>query len=505
MAKKEKFEDISSNSASSDLKGHAAYRRERIKTFFLRNRKRNLKAVLSIFICLILVVAAMGGAYVRKILSLINYDEGDAGNPDATFAEVEEEENLNFETMYDISSADSIKDLVKTWATNGGEKLHSKNVINVLLIGEDNDDGSHRSDSMILASINTKTKKITLCSFLRDTYTYMLINGTERYDKTNHAYSWAGPAKVMEVLSNNYKIEIDHYVSIDFASFEKVIDLLGGVTVPITESEARYMNRTTRVKGFEAGDSVLLNGKRALIYSRIRKLDSEIERTRRQRNVIASVVKGIKASSISEINELVETFLPYVTTNYRYSEILSLATTALTDRWMNYQLVGMVEPNDEFRVGVSGFRTYTGYLDVWIADYVKAAQEVQLALYDTTNIQVSPDHISTLSLVRGSRINDYGGESENTTQYDYNNFGDDETDTTSYTRGLFDWRPGTTQSSEDGESTSRVSITDFFTRRTEPESSEPAPEDEEIPGSYEEPDTEIEVPTTYFTDEPYQQ
>jgi LCP family protein required for cell wall assembly len=333
----------------------------------------------------------------------------------------------------------------------------------------------------------------------------MLINGTERYDKTNHAYSWAGPAKVMEVLSNNYKIEIDHYVSIDFASFEKVIDLLGGVTVPITESEARYMNRTTRVKGFEAGDSVLLNGKRALIYSRIRKLDSEIERTRRQRNVIASVVKGIKASSISEINELVETFLPYVTTNYRYSEILSLATTALTDRWMNYQLVGMVEPNDEFRVGVSGFRTYTGYLDVWIADYVKAAQEVQLALYDTTNIQVSPDHISTLSLVRGSRINDYGGESENTTQYDYNNFGDDETDTTSYTRGLFDWRPGTTQSSEDGESTSRVSITDFFTRRTEPESSEPAPEDEEIPGSYEEPDTEIEVPTTYFTDEPYQQ
>ncbi len=460
MAKKGKYEDISSSSTPEGFKERAAFRREKIKTFFLRNRKRNLKALLSIIICLVLVLAAMGGAYVRKILSLINYDDGNVGNPDATFATGEEEENLNFETMYDIASADSIKDLIKSWATNGGEKLHSKNVINVLLIGEDNDDGSHRSDSMMLASVNTKTKKITLCSFLRDTYTYMLINGSERYDKTNHAYSWAGPAKVMEVLSNNYKIEIDHYVSIDFGSFEKVIDLLGGVSVPITESEARYMNRTTKVKGFEAGDSVLLNGKRALIYSRIRKLDSEIERTRRQRNVIASVVKSVKASSISEINELVETFLPYVTTNYRYSEILSLATTALTDRWMNYQLVGMVEPNEDLRVGVSGFRTYTGYLDVWIADYVKAAQEVQLALYGTTNIQISPDHISAISLARGN-TNNYGrgDDGDYSTVESYDDFGSDEEETSS-SRSIFDWRY--TRSSE--ESSLRSGISDLFPR-----------------------------------------
>ena len=483
MSKKDQYEDISSSS-----------KKEKFKTFFLKNRKRNLKALLSILICVVLVVAAMAGAYVRRLLSLINYNEGNEGNPEATFATGEEEENLNFETMYDIASADSIKDLIKSWATNGGEKLHSKNVINVLLIGEDNDDGSHRSDSMILASINTKTKKITLCSFLRDTYTYMVIKDSERYDKTNHAYSWAGPAKVMEVLSNNYKIQIDHYVSIDFGSFEKVIDLLGGVTVPITESEARYMNRTTQVKGFEAGDAVRLNGKRALIYSRIRKLDSEVERTRRQRNVISSVVKGVKASSISEINNLVETFLPYVTTNYRYSEILSLATTALTDKWMNYEIVGMFEPSDDLRVGVSGFRTYTGYLDVWIADYVKAAREVQLALYGTTNIVISPDHKSAIDLVRGGS---YDYDYEGTYSSDDNDFGDnDQYDETSTTRsnGIWGWwnSDRTEPNTGEGDTTERTSGGGFtlFPRTTtgdntletepldEPDYTEPAYTDE---------------------------
>ena len=97
----------------------------------------------------------------------------------------------------------------KSWATNGGEHIYSKRVINILLIGEDDEDGSHRSDSTMLVSVNTKTKKITITSFLRDSYTYMDINGSERYDKTNHSYGWGGAAELMEVLSNNYKIKID--------------------------------------------------------------------------------------------------------------------------------------------------------------------------------------------------------------------------------------------------------------------------------------------------------
>lgn len=442
------FEDISSQSVPTGFREKVKHFGGKIKTFFLRNRKRNLKAFLSVIICLVLIVAAMGGAYIRKMLSLINYNDGIFGNPDATFA-YEEEENLNYATMSDISNAEDIKDLLKSWAKNGGEKLHSKNVINVLLIGEDDDDGSHRSDSMILASVNRKAKTITLCSFLRDSYTYMEINGQDRYDKTNHSYGWAGASKVMEVLSDNYKIQIDHFVSIDFKSFEKVIDLLGGVTVPITEAEANYMNRTTTVGGFESGDNVLLNGRRALIYSRIRKLDSEVERTRRQRNVISSVVKNAKASSVSDLNNAVETFLPYVTTNYRSSEILALGSQAISEGWFNYTVTGMVEPAEELCEGVNGFRTYSGYLFVWIVDYVKAAKELQLALYGTTNIEIGIDHISAVDMLR----NNYSG-SDN---YSNNNYDDDDVyEDTTRNR----W-PDITLPSR-GESSSR--IRNFFTR-----------------------------------------
>lgn len=434
------YEDITSHSTPKGFKNKLNHFWEyKIKPFFLRNQKRNLKAILSIFICVVLVISAIGGAYLRKMIGLINQSDGNFGNPDATFAEEEMEENLSFNTIADIADANSIKELLRSWATNNGEKVYSKKVINILLIGEDDEDGSHRSDSTMLVSVNTKTKVITICSFLRDSYTYMEINGSERYDKTNHSYGWGGAAKLMEVLSNNYKIEIDKYVSINYQSFKSAIDALGGVSVPITEAEANFMNRTTRVKGFSAGESVHLNGEQALIYARIRKLDSEIERTRRQRELISSVIRNVKASSLSDLNNAIETFLPYVTTNLKTSEIISLGTQALSEGWLKYQIVSMVEPSEELRYGVRGFRTYTGYLDVWIVDYIKAARELQLALYSQTNIEIDPaTHISAIDFARGT-YSTYGDEYDSgssaetdETRYYY----DDETTTR---RGWFNW------------------------------------------------------------------
>lgn len=432
------FEDIQSYSTPKGFKNKIKhFMNYKFKPFFLRNKKRNLKAILSLVICLVLVFSAVGGAYVRKIFSLINYNDGNQGNPDATFA-TEYEENISYETIYDIEGAESLKDLIKSWATNGGEHLHSKNVINVLLIGEDNEDGSSRSDSTMLVSVNTKTKKITISSFLRDSYTYMDINGHERYDKTNHSYSWGGPAKLMEVLSNNYKIEIDHFVSINYESFISAVDALGGISVPVTEKEANYMNRTTRLKGFESGESVLLDGEHALVYARIRKLDSEVERTRRQRELISSLIKSVKSSSLSDLNNAIQTFLPYVTTNFSTSEILSLGTKAITDGWLKFDISSTVMPAEEYRMAMSHFRTYTGYLDVWIVDYIRAARDLQLLLYDNTNIEINPEtHISALEMVNGS----YSSEnSYSSTEYEedettttrrslFNRYDDDETTT----------------------------------------------------------------------------
>lgn len=447
------FEDISSYSTPKGFKNKIKYFKDfKFKPFFLRNKKRNLKAILSVFICLVLVFSAVGGAYVRKIFSLINYNDGHLGNPDATFAD-DYDENLSFETIYDIEGAENLKDLLKSWATNNGEKLYSKNVINVLLIGEDNEDGSSRSDSTMLVSVNTRTKKITICSFLRDSYTYMDINGSERYDKTNHSYSWGGPAKLMEVLSNNYKIKIDHYVSINYESFIAAVDALGGIAVPVTEKEASYMNRTTRLKGFESGESVVLDGQHALVYARIRYLDSEVERTRRQRELISSLIQNVKTSSLADLNKAIQTFLPYVTTNFSTSEIISLGTKAITDGWLKFDITSTAIPAEDFRMSAKGFRTYTGHLDVWIVDYIKAARNLQLLLFENTNIEINPEtHVSAIDMVNGNSssqnaYNEYDDntEEETTTRrfpfYEWGNNGESETygDETTTRRPLFDY------------------------------------------------------------------
>lgn len=466
----DKYEDITSYSKPKGItKGFSHFMRYKFKPFFLRNHKRNLKALLSIVICLVLVFSALGGAYIRKILSLINYETGESGDPNATFA-IDEDENLSFQTIADIANADSIKDLIKSWALNGGEKLYSKNVVNVLLIGEDNDDGSHRSDSCMLVSVNRKTKKINICSFLRDSYSYMNIKGQDRFDKTNHSYSWGGAAKLMEVLSDNYKIQIDNYVSINFESFVKVIDTLGGVSVPITEAEAKYMNRTTRIAGFESGDNVLLNGERALIYSRIRKNDSEIERTRRQRCVITSLIKNVKSSSFSDLNKAIETFLPYVTTNYRTNEIISLGTQALSEGWMQYEINSMVEPSDEFRMGAHHFQTYTGKLDVWIVDYIKAARELQLAIYGTTNIEINPaTHVSALDLARNTSAEIYDDNSGGQRSTTYQSYSYEYDETTTKKRSRLDGILGR----DNGETTTRRRYNPFDDETTEQPYDEP--------------------------------
>ncbi len=420
----DKYEDITSYSTPKGFKNKIShFMKYKFKPFFMKNQKRNLKAILSIVICLVLVVSAAGGAYLRKMFSLINVNSGATGDPDATFVEEDEpDESMTFNTISDIESSNSIKDLLRSWATNNGEKIYNKKVINVLLIGEDSEGGSHRSDSTMLVSVNTKTKKITITSFLRDSYSYMEINGKERFDKMNHSYAWGGAAKLMEVISDNYKVRIDYYVSIDYESFVAVIDALGGVSVPITEAEARFMNRTTRVKGFSAGESVHLNGTQALVYARIRKLDSEVERTRRQRELISSVVRNVKASSLADLDNAIETFLPYVTTNMPSTQILKYGTQALSEGWLKYDIVSMVEPAEEFRYGVDSFRTYTGNLFVWIVDYIRAARQLQLALYNQTNIEINPEtHVSAIALAKGSSSGHYEGEySDVVPDYDIN-------------------------------------------------------------------------------------
>ena len=419
----DEFEDVYSHSKTKAKKNKATKTKGNNKKAKNGKTKEVVISVVCVLLCLVLMAAGALAFFFRSKLNKINYSDGVGGNPDATFNYIEEE-NLNFNNIADPEGAETVKELIKTWSTNGGDHLYSKNVINVLLIGEDYEDGTSRSDSTILVTVNKKTKKIILTSFLRDSYTYMNIEGEDRYDKTNHSYAWGGAAKLMEVLSNNYKIKIDRFVTINYQSFVKAVDELGGINVMVTEAEANYMNRTTKLKGFESGSSVNLDGAHALVFARIRKLDGEEQRTERQRRLITAFLNSVKDSSISDVNKAIDTFLPYVTTNHTQSEIVSLGTKAVTEGWLKYDIVSQVAPSEETKMGFQSFRTYTGYLDVWIVDYVKAARDLQLSLYGQTNITIDEDtHVSAIDLAFGSQSGD-----------SYNNYEEDDEETTR--RGL---------------------------------------------------------------------
>lgn len=425
MAKKTKikFKDVSSSSRPKGIKENwQHFMRYKFKPFFLRNHKRNLKALISIVCCFVVLLGVTGIFFADRILSRIRFNEGYSGDVNATFAE---EEDISFQSMFDVD-ADSLNDLLKAWATNGGEKMKSKNVINVLLIGHDGDEESSRSDSMMLVSLNKKTKKIVLTSFLRDSYTYMDISRSERFDKTNHAYAWGGVSALIETLENNYKIEIDHYVTIDFKSFVSAINAVGGVDVEVTEAEAKYMNRTTHFNDFKSGKSVHLDGEHALIFSRIRKLDDEAKRTDRQKRLVTALIKSTKTATVSELTKLIDGVLPYVATNYTKRELVSLGTQAITGGWMNYPIISQTQPDEEFREGVE-MRTWSyPNLFVWIVDYPLAAQKVQTSIFGSSNIQIDlATHQSALDLLRSKNI-DSSDVTENSGDgngydYDYDN------------------------------------------------------------------------------------
>lgn len=400
------MKDNKTKTESKDLKSKksGAQKSEAFKDFFMRNNKRNLKITIGAVVAVLLILIAVVAFFITNKLGLINFTEGTTGDANATFAPEEQ-----FEAMYDVSDASDIDTLLEKWATNGGKKYRSKNVINVLLLGVDGKTGDAkggRSDVMMLLSLNKKTKKITLVSFLRDSYTYMVINGEGRCCKLNHTHNWGGPLTLIETLENDYKIEIDNYISVDFTSFPKLIDALGGVTVPVKDYEADYINRTTtKIKKIKAGNKVKLDGKQALVFSRIRHVDAQgdVGRTGRQRLIIMALIKSAQTATNGQLNNAMNIVLPNVATNYKKTEVLSLLTQAISQNWMDYDIKQIVMPSKGNYVGATLWTYYAKIagspLSTWVIDYPVCARELQIALYGDTNIQISEDHISAVDLL----------------------------------------------------------------------------------------------------------
>lgn len=199
-------------------------------------------------------------------------------------------------------------------------------VSNILLLGVDGKaEGSSRSDSMILVSVDFAHMKIKLTSFLRDSWVEIPSKGKKA--KLNSACSSGGPQLVVDTIEYNFGVDIDHYVMVDFDMFTQIIDSLGGVTVEVTEKEAKFINNTTRQK-VESGKNVTLNGDEALVYCRIRKLDSDYMRTYRQRKVISALIGQARKAGISALIDTMNKVFPLIQTDMSALEITGLVYKA---------------------------------------------------------------------------------------------------------------------------------------------------------------------------------
>ena len=224
---------------------------------------------------------------------------------------------------------DTIPSIPITVPTTPDTTITHKNLVNIMLVGQDRRNGGGRSNSdvMILCTFNTKDKSITLTSFMRDLYVNIPGAGM---NKLNAAYPMGGYTLLGETLLENFGVKVDHYVEVDFSGFKKAVNILGGIDMYLTAAEAEYMN-TTPWDGLNSEGWALhagvnhLNGDMALAYSRIRAIGYDYERTERQRKVLTAMIDKCKGMDIGTAMNLMNQLLGCVRTDMTDAEITRYA------------------------------------------------------------------------------------------------------------------------------------------------------------------------------------
>lgn len=266
---------------------------------------------------LVLATITVGGIYllvndIARSIQKIDNDEIVTVDPDMEDFETDEDTPVTGNAV----KPESIT--IKSVAP-----IEADHLINILLVGQDRQEGQgrQRSDTMILCSYNPDTNEVSLISFLRDLY--VSIPGGYSDNRLNAAYAFGGFPLLYKTLEQNFGVKIDGGIEVDFNGFTELIDLVGGVDIYLTAKEAPYV-ATSCKEGVNH-----LNGRKALNYARIRKIDSDFGRTNRQRTLILAVFDKLKHSDTATLTSLMNKAMTMVTTDMTSASVTHLMTTIL--------------------------------------------------------------------------------------------------------------------------------------------------------------------------------
>ena len=226
--------------------------------------------------------------------------------------------------------------------------MTDKNIKNILIIGSDtrDPDAKGRTDVMMVMSVNTDKKEITLISLMRDMYLPLVgyyNDGTKMYNdeepdglfrnKLNSAYVFGGPELLMDTITYNFGLEIDDYIYIDFNSFVSIVDSIGGISAEVTKEEVEAMNECTREQNrlmgnpekqdyLETSGTVELNGNQTLSFARMRRVgNADFQRTQRQRIVMNKIIEKVNKVSVFKKFSFLKAVLSSLTTNMSKSDL----------------------------------------------------------------------------------------------------------------------------------------------------------------------------------------
>jgi len=273
----------------------------------------------------------------------------------------------------------------------GFENVLDKNIINVALFGIDTrslDSFKGNSDSIMILSLNTITKKVKIISVMRDSFVPMTYDGKTTYGKINSAYAKGGPELAIKTINTIFGLDISEYATVNFFGMVDIIDALGGIEAELTEGE---VTRKTNVKAinfcidelcsklkrdpknyriYEPGKQTL-NGVQAVAYSRIRYVsniwgtNNDYGRTDRQRYVMEQLFNKALTIDKSQYIKLAKSLIPCSETSLSYKEIMGLAFDILLES-PTFEQTRM--PQEEFLMNSPGGYGSVVYYDL---DYAK--------------------------------------------------------------------------------------------------------------------------------------
>ena len=264
----------------------------------------------------------------------------------------EEEEELLVIDESDQQAIDALSADMELDDSIDPEKLDKNpnlpdNVVNILLVGIDTrdttlDSGLQHGDVQMILSINKDDGSVKLTSLLRDLY--VTIPGYKNKNRINVAYARGGGQLAMRTVNKNFELNIESYVTINFYGLASIIDAIGGVDVDMTKQEAGAINTYLRKhppkydntdgKERQALERVSgvqhLDGVQAVMYARLRSIDNDFARTARQRHLLELLLRKIMQDmTLDKLIGLIETCVPYVTTNVNLNTMLELGMTVL--------------------------------------------------------------------------------------------------------------------------------------------------------------------------------